>query len=1163
MNDVVYFMVQVFLTRHTHLRYTYEFLQAIVCCLIATTIAADDSKLKKKDPRGKRNLDYTISHHHYPNPNFRAERRISLGPHINRYPPFFPGRQSTYRKGRPQSLPPPPYAVQMEPLVQYSQRDPLYDPNVLHVPPVNQNDLTKTEDLATDNNRVSENVYGPPKHVIERPIYIKEPEPIIEIIIKESNVTYPPIEVPAVTSVPKKKEQVQVFYVKYKKNPHGKGKDSIIYEKPIPAISPPIKDEEPHYEEYKQPEIVTSPPPPSTTLRAIIKPDSETYHANKGIHITFGKEHVQEQIHDDLNEESAPEPAVSLPQGREFNGRVPPQSRHESLASDVPRIPQSYRPFNQPPPSSQFPQFGRKIIASQAPPLAPTRHSPPPLPPPPSLPIRHSAHPPPPPPFTNRHPPPPPNRGASTSFVHFAKPPYSQPPPGPIIFRQPVPYQPFDQIKPQENPVQFPRPHTHFPVRQQLPLSEPPTVFNQQHLHNRPPEHQSFNQQLPSTQNQHQFNQPPSPQVEVKQPPPVISQPSVQLTQNLQHHQQLVTQEQILRQQQQLQEQVRQHEQIKQQQLQLQQQLQQQQKNQPQFPQGPFVPPGGELVESVPRFEQHYSVGTNGQLQPQDPKQFKLQHQQPEQNREFLPSQQVQQQFRQDPTPRSEPTRQHNIQQHNQPTVQIQPSQATVQIQPSQETEKFNSQPHFEHLRSENPQLDQIQRHNQQIEHLQRQNQQRIEHLQRQNSLQQYQQNFNLQPTGQSLQQSPIYVNNLPPSTTHRNVYQTATQPTPTTTPKQPETTTKDPKVLNLQLPDEVPDDLRQHLLSSGILNNADISVLDYDKVGDIPLSALPPDQLANFYSAGGAQQIASGSAPIPTVVKPDSAKDLDTEASENVEYKVKKPDVEMKVVHYDPESEEGKKLQDSYVKGDATHVDPVELSDNGYNRYLPLKVSGAQFPIPDIPELKGKKINSVVVLAPVDYKFQENARVTRNADAKFEGIKFPKGSPLKELIDHPTRENFNTFLENENKTSADQQAVILLVAGSSDDAKENREIFMYDVASQTVSKLSGDLSSAFVDAADANTDDSSVAASNVVEVRVPSPKNINPDRIDISSDLEDSASDILESKVRIIDPMETEASEQLERFVDISGQDLEASEDQNLTGNEVESDSRNILAVV
>lgn len=115
----------------------------------------------------------------------------------------------------------------------------------------------------------------------------------------------------------------------------------------------------------------------------------------------------------------------------------------------------------------------------------------------------------------------------------------------------------------------------------------------------------------------------------------------------------------------------------------------------------------------------------------------------------------------------------------------------------------------------------------------------------------------------------------------------------------------------------------------------------------------------------------------------------------------------------------------------------------------------------------------------------------------------------------------------------------------------------MYDVGSKSVSKLSGELSSAFVDAADANTDDTSVAASNLVEVRVPSPENVNPKETYIVSDLEDSPSDISESRVRIIDPMdselEPEASEQLEKFVDISGQDLEAADDQHLIENEVD----------
>lgn len=62
--------------------------------------------------------------------------------------------------------------------------------------------------------------------------YVEAPEPIIEIIIKESNETLPP---PAAlqyqTPKKKKKEQVQVFYVKYNKDKeHG-----LVIDDPIPG----------------------------------------------------------------------------------------------------------------------------------------------------------------------------------------------------------------------------------------------------------------------------------------------------------------------------------------------------------------------------------------------------------------------------------------------------------------------------------------------------------------------------------------------------------------------------------------------------------------------------------------------------------------------------------------------------------------------------------------------------------------------------------------------------------------------------------------------------------------------------------------------------------------------------------------------------------------
>lgn len=73
---------------------------------------------------------------------------------------------------------------------------------------------------------------------------------------------------------------------------------------------------------------------------------------------------------------------------------------------------------------------------------------------------------------------------------------------------------------------------------------------------------------------------------------------------------------------------------------------------------------------------------------------------------------------------------------------------------------------------------------------------------------------------------------------------------TTTTTTKQPPSTTKKPQAY-FDLPDEVPDELRKQLEESGVLENAHISILDYDKIGDTSLQDLPPEHLANFFSAG------------------------------------------------------------------------------------------------------------------------------------------------------------------------------------------------------------------------------------------------------------------------------------------------------------------------
>lgn len=62
--------------------------------------------------------------------------------------------------------------------------------------------------------------------------YSEPPEPIIEIIIKESNESLPSNAVPVQLPTKKKKEQVQVFYVKYNKDKN----NGLVIDDPIPGL---------------------------------------------------------------------------------------------------------------------------------------------------------------------------------------------------------------------------------------------------------------------------------------------------------------------------------------------------------------------------------------------------------------------------------------------------------------------------------------------------------------------------------------------------------------------------------------------------------------------------------------------------------------------------------------------------------------------------------------------------------------------------------------------------------------------------------------------------------------------------------------------------------------------------------------------------------------
>lgn len=223
--------------------------------------------------------------------------------------------------------------------------------------------------------------------------------------------------------------------------------------------------------------------------------------------------------------------------------------------------------------------------------------------------------------------------------------------------------------------------------------------------------------------------------------------------------------------------------------------------------------------------------------------------------------------------------------------------------------------------------------------------------------------------------------------------------------------------------------------MASGILDNAQISVLDYDKIGDTSLQDLPQEHLANFFSAGGGAQIGASNKVI-SVLKPngDSVQEKlkslknDKEVTKLLEsakkLPAKKEDVNLKVVRFDAQSQ--KNLPGQYIQKDSKILPAVNVDQSNYNRYLPLKINGAQFPIPDVEELRGKKISSVVVLAPINGN-EEDARFERDT-IETKQIKFIAGDSLKNLLRKPSTDNFRKWLEKEQKTNTDLQSVVLLV---------------------------------------------------------------------------------------------------------------------------------------
>lgn len=1157
--------------------------------------------------RSPQNLQYSLVLPHSRVQHFRAltnNRRISHGP----------------TKGRL-----PPYAVQMEPVVQYSQKDPLYDPTQGNIEDgvLNKNEIyaqSKILNIQDD----SIEAFGPPYGTLPtaplyshepHPHYYEAPEPIIEIIIKESNESLPAPPPPPVQK--KKKEPVHVFYVKYSKDPHSK--DKVIYEKPIPAITPPTNEEDEREHEHEHGYVTVTPEPyvprETTTLRAIIKPESEVYHSDSSVKISFGSEsHHYGDRRDENNsedhEETAPKPAIAHPnqplqpthstypqlersvspesvQNYESRPRAILNQPHPQLSQSHPQSSHVYRPgplqaqnriqfqtpqgsneqllprqgpsvtpFRQIQPSSSripfapTPSFNPPFSNGPIGPLphfnGPTLQSPVGSPFPTAFPRTNNA-----PTFHSRNNPPnfaprqqfngPPrasfHSGPQRPFSaqpkpYFDDPKYLQenyhtitteqvdPPKHQHLPNRPLHnFNPLSQPNPSASTIQFQdqrRPAPILPQNQQLPQQrapqqfvetahgKPPVLINPSPStspffnlkpspplveNNRPPFQQhpfqqqqqqqfSFHQgpqflqprptQQASLQSQHSFPGPLS-----VSPSPVpqnqfVPQPSSAPLFNF-HSQPSPTPE------------VFQH---------------QNPSERPQFQQngpserpfnehqqniGSLVPNGGELIASVPKYEQHITVNGPtaqsftglGESSPSQPsptpsqqeqiyqyQQQKLQqqqhHQQQQQHQQQQRQQQQQhqQQLHQQQLQDQQQQQQHQQQLHQQQLQEKQQQQKNHQLQEQQQYQDEQRQVRLQLAQNVQKQQEEIQRLQTQLLITQQQQQKQQEHL-HSNYQQQVQ---STSPRSQYIQERSRPHPTFPTSTASPPYYQSSrtveikptTQKYGSTTQSSvsstsaPRTEEKKQKKPAFELPDEVPDDLREQLLSSGILDNADISVLDYDKVGETPLESLPPDQLANFFSAGGGHQIAS-SENRPVYVKTngdqiesriDEELDDDQEfaASENVPSFVAPPSkdqaVEMKVVHFDPATLEGQNVAKEYIQENATQIDPVALNDKKYNRYLPLKVSGNQFPLPDI--LKGRKITSVVVLAPVETEaLSSHSRSERATDKdNLKGIRFIAGESLHELLKRPTKNNFEKWLEVEKKTETDLQSVVLLVTG-------------------------------------------------------------------------------------------------------------------------------------
>ncbi|XP_019892043.1 uncharacterized protein LOC101901251 isoform X2 [Musca domestica] len=961
--------------------------------------------------------------------------------------------------------------------------------------------------------------------------YIEAPEPIIEIIIKDANETLPNPQ-PTVVKTKKKKEKVHVFYVNYKKDENNK----LHLESPIASLNnDQTEEEEDEEDEVIEYPATPSPPVKTTTLRAIIHPDSEKYHADSGIHVTFGAQSKTNSGHEEHDAESVQRQVVAVPISSPqttLKTQYPGTSRQDfqgharsPFASSLFQGSSNLQ-YHQPAQQQQLPsQHVTNFFSTSV--------------------QRHQQQ--------NQHTQYSQQQQQQQNYQQKSqsqiKLPYSsqlssqstnyhqqqQPQQQQQQLRKPLSQiqqhinqqlqqqsqyyvnhkqlyqtqqQPHQNSEPNQYYNNLPQKPTHVPKQpiafptappksQELPLRQAPQAYQPIkfrptpapiNTQNRPTpiaaklENSHYNSKPYQFQKQPQFVQQPSFTVQS----PTISSPQFYKQQQQHHHHQVFSHAQSSNYQATNSNYYTQNKNHPSQ-ASIQQQPQVS-KYQAQSPSAGSssnlswlnIKPSKEteLFKSIPKFEQHITETIQNNYQPSSYQtQNQVIHDIPAPNlgphnvnnnnyngqyqSQSQPQSQGQSQFSNFVTTSSNSVNQHQlaattpaphfVESNNGQKIMVvtpMPPNVYQQYQSAHYPTSQDSQAQI--VTSVHQSQDQYSNYFQQPRQSSGSVQAQTEST-KDGSSSSVNSKFSVS-TYHSDVFKELEQRKPQDGQASQNTYIPANEASKSAAEQTSTTTTPNPKLLQ-QLPAEVPDDLRQQLISSGILSNADISILDYDKEGDIALENLPAEHLQHFYGAGGGAQI-SESKKVLSVLKPNGDKvSLDAKEIQRVKEISSLPNnvqADAKIVRFDPSETE---------TGGSTGS-----AERQYNRYLPLKINAANFPTPVSEELKTKTLLSVVVLAPVDSPVGADGSLVDDTKE----VKFLGGDLIKTLVKKPTKENFKRWLEKESRTDVEQQSVVLLVAKPANTSSE-QEIYMYDISTGEVNKLNGELSSKFVNVAEEN----------------------------------------------------------------------------------------------